>query len=304
MDIRFTHDFKEAQRLAAEGFEPIECAFGQHESVLGPFAMDHHGAERHREGVAIRACRDHFGALRDDPRFVVTGTPDADAVLAIIALAGLAPQSTISPAFYEIVERNDVDPINSDLFESPEGEALAWFNQRQGLTQSEAGFRAAIKDMLQLLNQGISKHDRAQIRRSDTRRRAIAREGVIARFKAGEILSESLNTFQAGPLLRGDAARPWVLAVESVVWGFDVWYRWASVVVSFSERARKITIGCPDEETAVRLFGPNGLEEIWPRLGQGWGGRGAIGGSPRGVRKTAADASEIAREISAWIREG
>ncbi|MBU1900523.1 hypothetical protein KKB55_22490, partial [Myxococcota bacterium] len=185
MDIRFTHDFKEAQRLAAEGYEPIECAFGQRGSVLGRFAMDHHGTERHREGVALRACRDHFGALRDDPRFVVTGTPDADAVLAIVALAGLVPRAQISPAFYQIVDLNDVDPINSDLFSSPEGEALAWFNQRSHLTQSLEGFETAIEAMLQLLKQGISKQARASLRRADAHRRAMARDGVRARFIGG-----------------------------------------------------------------------------------------------------------------------
>ena len=86
IDIQFTNDFNEACILRDQGFEPIECAFGQFGSVMGPLCMDHHGTESHREGVALRACRDAYGARKNDPRFVVTGAPDADAVLSIIAL--------------------------------------------------------------------------------------------------------------------------------------------------------------------------------------------------------------------------
>ena len=70
LDLQFTNDIKEAQRFCDLGYEPIECAFGQYGSVMGPLNMDHHGTESHREGVAIRACRDHYGARMSDPRFV------------------------------------------------------------------------------------------------------------------------------------------------------------------------------------------------------------------------------------------
>lgn len=76
MKIIHTNDAAEARRLTLDGFEPVECSFGGEGSVLGPLLMDHHGAESHREGVAIRAYRDHYGARRDDPRFVVTGAAD------------------------------------------------------------------------------------------------------------------------------------------------------------------------------------------------------------------------------------
>ena len=70
MEIRYTDSFEEATALCEAGFEPIECAYGAYGSVLGPLAMDHHGTESHRSGVAIRAYHDHFGALADAPRFV------------------------------------------------------------------------------------------------------------------------------------------------------------------------------------------------------------------------------------------
>ena len=38
IDIQFTNDFNEACILRDQGFEPIECAFGQFGSVMGPSA--------------------------------------------------------------------------------------------------------------------------------------------------------------------------------------------------------------------------------------------------------------------------
>lgn len=306
LQIKFTHDFEEAQRLCRQGYEPIECAFGQYGSVLGPLAMDHHGTESHREGVALRACRDHYGARRDDPRFVVTGAPDADAVLAIVALAGLVPQERLKPRFYELVNLYDTDPIGHDLLKSPQGVALAWFNQREKLYQNESGFRQAIEHMIWLLTVGLDGAQREAVIKADRGRRRRALEGITLCLDAGGLSLPVPENIEAQPLRRGEgaldgAAR--VLVVHSTVWGFDVWYRLAPVVVSYAQRMAKVTIGCPDAPTAALLFGEGGLDRVWPALGEGWGGRGTIGGSPRGVRLSAHHAEETARALLPRLRD-
>ena len=91
LTIIWTASKDEAEQLTATGFEPVECSFGSTGSVVGPLAMDHHGSESHREGVAIRAYRDHFGVCKENPKFVVTGAADADATFAIAALCGILP---------------------------------------------------------------------------------------------------------------------------------------------------------------------------------------------------------------------
>lgn len=297
LQIEFTHDYATACRLRDAGFEPIECAFGQYGSVLGAYNLDHHGTESHREGVALRACRDLYGARSDDQRFVVTGTPDADAVLAIVALAGLVPEANLDPAFYELVNTHDTDPIGRTLFDSPEGVALAWFNQRERLTQSEAGFRTAIDHMVRLLTVGLTDAERKQVIKRDRGRRRRAEEGILHLFDRDGLALPIPSAIAPLPVRRGAMAvdaPARVLVVRSTVWGFDIWYRLAPVVVSYAERMAKVTVGCPDTATAELLFGPGGLEQAWTALGKGWGGRGTIGGSPRGQRLSLSAARETA----------
>ncbi len=298
--IRFTNDYEAACRLRDLGFEPIECAFGQYGSVMGPLDMDHHGKESHREGVALRACRDLYGARRDDPRFVVTGTPDADAVLAIVALAGLCEPERLRPDFYQLVDAHDTDPIGHDLLATSEGEVLAHFNQQPGLFQNEGGFYTAVKLMRALLETGLEDGQRDQIRRADANRRRTALEGILAVVHRDGRRGEPPESATGLVLRRGDEATSdsaRVLVVKSPVWGFDQWYRMAPVVVSYASRMAKVTVGCPDGPTARRLFGDDGLMTAWRTLGKGWGGRPTIGGSPRGTRMRVSDAYQTAETL-------
>lgn len=300
MQLLHTNDYHEACRLRDAGYEPIECAFGQYGSVLGEHNLDHHGTESHREGVAIRACRDLFGARAADPRFVVTGTADADAVLAIVALSASVSADQIPSSFYELVDRHDVDPIGLDLLDSPDGVRLAWFNQRPHLTQSEEGFRQAIGHMVRLLEQDIDAKTRKNVRASDNARRRKALEGVLSRLAKDGMALPIPESVEGLPVLRGEAAEEEaarVLVVNSTVWGFDQWYRLAPVVVSYASRMAKVTVGCPDIDTAERMFGPGGLMRVWKALGRGWGGRETIGGSPRGQRLGASETHTTAAAV-------
>lgn len=305
LELVFTHKHPEACRLRDAGYEPVECAFGQHGSVLGRYDLDHHGTESHREGVALRACRDLYGALADDPRFVVTGTPDADAVLAIVALAGLVPKDALQPVFYELVNQHDTDPIGLDLLTSDAGEMLAWFNQRERLFQSAEGFQKGIDHMVRLLTRGLTQAERDAVHKADRGRRRRASEGVLDLLDRDGLSLPTKAPAAGAPVLRGEAATAGegrVLVVKSTVWGFDLWYRQAPVVVSYAERMAKVTIGCPDEATAERMFGPGGLMAVWPELGKGWGGRGTIGGSPRGTRLRVTDARLTADRLISLLK--
>ena len=76
-----------------------------------------------------------------------------------------------------------------------------------------------------------------------------------------------------------------VTVLESKVWGFDVWYADLTPCIVAIQPDGNITVGVQDVETAEKLFGPGGLKNFFAELQPaGWGGREAIGGSPRGEK--------------------
>ncbi len=292
MKLIYTNSYEEALELRDAGYEPIECAFGAYGSVMGDFCMDHHGTESHREGVAIRSIRDHRGAMAGRPWFVVTGTPDADAILSILALSGRLDDLELPDNFAEWVDRHDRNPIGLDLTTSDAGILLLAFNQ-VSLPRGLAGFQKGLEAMEGLLRNPPDQEAIRKIVGTEKSRQRRAHESVHVVLSSDGIPLDD-------PQPNGAAERRVVVA-EGAVWGFDIWYLYGPVVVSFSARLEKVTIGCPSVEVSESLFGPGGLLAVYPTLGEGWGGREAIGGSPRGEKKTSADARQVAAHIASLL---
>jgi hypothetical protein len=266
----------QARELAALGYCPIECSFGT-ESVVDGFAMDHHGSFSHLESVAVRACRDHLGVRKSDPRFVVTGAADADATLAIATLAGLLPThpSRIAELLQlaALVHQADVSPIGLRLEETDLGiQLLLWKRLASGV-QDATAFHAGVDRWRMLLSGRPPKSLLTAVQLEERDRVASARAAKV-----------ELHGSHVG-------------FVESEVWGFDVWYAEVRpVIIAYVAASQRATIGCRDLETAKRLFGPAGLMSIYPQLAPaGWGGRETVGGSPRDARLTRDNAVSAAR---------
>ena len=275
MIIRYTMSSRESRALVGEGFCPVECSFGE-ESVVDALAMDHHGALSHLESVALRAWRDHRGARRDDPRFVVTGAADADATFAIAALAGLLPEGRDCGALAELIAAADMHPLA--LADDPRPEAallLLWRRMASGV-QDATAFHAGVDRWRALLKANPPSALLGAARAEETARLALARTARVERLS------------------------PQVAFVESPVPAFDVWYsEIAPVIVAYVAEAQRVTIGIRDLPTAQQLFGPRGLLEVLPKLQPpGWGGRETIGGSPRGTKLGKDAALSTARLIN------
>lgn len=295
LQIVHTSNLVVARELAARGFCPIECSIGG-ESVIDSLAMDHHGAESHREGVALRAYRDHFGVRMDDPRFVVTGAGDADATFAIAALCGLLPHPSRAAEFEKapppvkasgtkdistlaaLVNKVDTAPIGVRLEETEEGSMLLLWNQLGSGAQDSTSFHAGVDRWRCLLGRAPNALLEAA-KAEEANRVAEARKAEVIR------ISEK------------------VAVVESAAWGFDVWYAEAApIIVAYVASNGNVTVGVRDAEAAERFFGPGGLKNVFGKLQpQGWGGREAIGGSPRGAKLTREDALVAAKAVTEAI---
>ena len=274
--------------MIAAGYEAVECSIDGR-SLVGALEMDHHGERSHLEGVAVRGYRDHLGARRDDPRFVVTGRADEDATFCVAALAGFLParaEQDLS-ALADLINRIDTVPLGIDLSAEPWGETVLVFQSLCAGTGTAERFTYGALLWAQL----VSHPPRALLgaaRASDEERRAAA--------AAAPILFEE----------RG------VRVVVASVWGFDVWYgalppeaerdrpeAWErQIVLVYDPERAAVSVGTPNRAVAERLLGEGGLRGVFPILEPaGWGGRESVGGSPRGVPLAAEHATAAARLI-------
>ncbi len=266
----------EARRLRDTGYCPVECSFAE-ESVVDELLMDHHGSLSHLEGVAVRAYRDHYGARRSDPRFVVTGAADADATFAIAALAGLLPHPNLAKGtvggasnalsqdllpLAELINKADLTPTNLGLEACPEGRLLLLFKQLASGQQDGVAFYSGVDRWRLLCGPRAPRALLEAVTLEERRRVEQARAATV----------ELLNDV--------------VAFVESPVWGYDVWYAEVRpVMVAYVAAQGSVSIGCRDLATAERHFGAGGLRNVFGKLQPpGWGGRETVGGSPRGLR--------------------
>ena len=294
IQVIHTNNPQFCQNLTAEGFEPIECSFGNQGSVIGPLVMDHHGEHSHLTGVALRAYTENFGARREDPRFVVTGAADADACFCIAALAGLLPHPSrmeemakAHPAvraamiqnlndLADLVNRLDTNPIGIRLETEKWGSTVLLWEQTASGEQDAVAFYAGIDRWRAILGSRPPMALLAAVQAGEADRVFIARQAKV----------ENVGKR--------------VALVESDAWGFDVWYADLCPCIFALTPQGNVTVGCPSLEVAESLFGPGWLRNVFPKLGEGWGGRESIGGSPRGAvltREQALAAAKIAESL-------
>jgi hypothetical protein len=302
--------FEEIERLVDEGYCPIECSVGG-KSIVDEMELDHHGEYSHLPGVAIAAYSQYYSALtpRSRIRLVTCAPVDADACFAAASLLGLVPHpDKDGPPWHKTdltelattINAIDLDPIGLNPLELPQGDlVLAWNILMSGNNTSDAAFAAGT-------------HLWGQLTTAQGFRLAPLLKGVVDAEEArrhesvGDLERCDPTRFQNAlveahrPIMPGGTPTVLCLA-ETTAWGFDVWYGrqpelggpedlagWEHpVVLALGAQNHDITVGCPNVAVAEILFGKGGLKNVFDLLApEGWGGREAIGGSPRGETMT------------------
>ncbi|MFP4148781.1 MAG: hypothetical protein ACLFV0_04760 [Nitriliruptoraceae bacterium] len=302
LEIVATDDASTAEHFRAAGACPVECAFGP-VSVVDELRMDHHGDLADLEPVALRAWRDHHGARREDPWFVVAGTVDADAAFAIAALAGLVPGpddegNERAAQLVDLIALLDIDPIGRDLTAQPAGGLLRLWSSLAGPATPEDNLAAVLawRSLCLRDQQALAPYVEVAEEQERRRRRRAADDAERCRVL--------------------DDLDPRVLVLDgTTTWGFDVWYGrrpdqpsdqpagWSHPVVLARSGRGQVTVGCPNGEVATALFGAGGLAAVFPKLAPpGWGGRPTVGGAPRGHETTSAELRTAAQVIAGCLR--
>lgn len=313
IQVRIVNNLPQAQKLVSEGFCPVECSIGG-VSVVDGLMLDHHGEHSHREPVAIRAYRDLYGKRADDPRFIVAGNADADASFAIAALAGIIPhpQRFVAPGtppaiaasntqnlidLATTISRVDVSPIGLDITSMPFGNMLLAWNAMTAMKRDDLGAMAAVGMWRNLLD---------------------ANPAQLAPYLSAAVEAESnRRNLSLDDLALAESVDRVLVIRGSRVFGFPEWYGriedlpfesisgWKNpIVMAWTESGANVTMGCPNEAVAEELFGPGGLKNVFLKLQPaGWGGREAVGGSPRGERLTWEQVIEAAHIVDSLIQQ-
>lgn len=116
MKIAYASTVEEARAFVKRGYTPIECSFGE-ESVVDRWGLDHHGFLEEEDPVSLKAFK-HTSqrGYRALSRFVFTGQPDPDAVVAALLMAKeISPSKTL----VEAVAQLDRDPVGIDQTRPP-----------------------------------------------------------------------------------------------------------------------------------------------------------------------------------------
>lgn len=243
---------------------------------------------------------------------MIVGSPDADATFCVAALAGLLPHPSVEVAPYlpehvkaskqrdllqlaETVAVIDTDPIGRDLSSMPFGAELLLWNAMMSFSEDTA---LTAKSGVWLWGQIAAN--------APSRRPLVEHSLVLEGQRREEALKETIIDLGGGI----------GYIEESACWGFDVWYDrqvdhasdlptgWKfGVVLARVASSGAITIGSPNQAVAERLFGSGGLKNVFPHLPrEGWGGREAIGGSPRGEKMSVEELIEAAEKVKSLIR--
>ncbi len=320
LKIVVSKNIETVRELAAQGYCPVECSFGS-ETVVDELMLDHHGRMSHLESVAIRAYRDFFGACAEDPRFVINHI-DADCIFAVASLAGLLPHpqsryAATLPAFLqktwqqdllplaETIAVMDTDPIGRDVLAMPFGATLITWNALFGANATdELSAYAAVEGWRRLLTQPSTKAFVAAAEKAEAERRTQALADLNERgSRSGKVMAicnSRVFGFAEWYDRRPEAGQP----TEAKGWGNPI-------VVALVEATGVINFGMPNKAVAEEVFGEGGLTKVFKALnelyglepGNGFGGREAIGGSPRGRKMTETDLKTAVEVINGLLEQ-
>lgn len=326
LECILSNDIQEIKQLVSQGFCPVECSIDG-ESIVDALQMDHHGTLSHLEGVALRAYRDLFGARAKDPRFVVSGKADADTCFCIAALAGLIPSPLQKEVYAskprkiralitrdlfplaETINRIDVDPIGVNISELPYGDLLLIWNNMNRCSRDSLGLQSGVgmwRNLLHMSAGSLELYLKAA-KTYETNRGKNARKALKLAEKIGEVLFMEQPRSWGFDVWYGrksgkekgiekgiekenekgnekESEEEWV---KGAVSNPNSLSSWANPVVVAYTAYQRVTIGCPNQAVAEKIFGRGGLMTVFPELDKivcGWGGREAICGSPRGVQ--------------------
>ncbi|MEM4321086.1 MAG: hypothetical protein QW475_04525 [Candidatus Nitrosocaldus sp.] len=290
--IVFTTNPYIAQKYVEENFEPIEWSFGEI-TLVGEYMLDHHGKYSDMPSVAIRGQGELF---RKGKHKYIINHIDADIIVAIAGLEGIRIPKALTELIAEIdvKGKHRVNWHNSPyrgrlvmLWEYLKSHSSSLQSSSSSPSSAAITVTAIIATAIYILINDIDDYKDKYDEYIKTVEKDIA-------------LIQRIDTFIM-PIARRLPSIGQIriaLAVGDSTIGFEAWYTKADIVVAYSPNRGKVTVGAVDEDIARQVFGSeHGLLEFASVLGQGWGGRPTIIGSPRDKFLTREDAELVYQKL-------
>ena len=264
IELVYTNNFKEASKYRDAGYEPMECAFGDEGSVVGPLVLDHHCQFSSEEPVSLKAFKLVKKGISCH-KFVVTGQADPDEIDSMLLLSEeIKPSLEISVSIAQM----DLDPIGIDRLIEPH-------------------IRVPAFEMLYTPGKSRENHLKAL----EIGKRVFDSDPLCNEIKKMiPYFEEKRNQQVEEEIIMNNED---VLFLETDLPHRDVAHKSASLIVQYKPELKIITFSGLSRIAAKKLnkvsvydlFGPTGLNKIYkavePIIGPGSGGREEIGGSSR-----------------------
>ncbi|MDR1580562.1 MAG: hypothetical protein LBS35_09420 [Synergistaceae bacterium] len=299
ISVLWNPDEDDIPRYMEDGFIPIEMATGR-KSYVDFRLLDHHNEFSGRPSACLTALA-HYGEAREAgcAKFMMNHV-DADCVMTGVTLMGLLPGDVLRE-LNEDVGVLDTDPLRADVPRLKYGPSIQCW---------KAGMRT-VKNSGWSWLYGVSLF-------VDIIVNPPRYEAVIARIEDGESarISRALEDYATAVI--GNTGKV-ILIPSSRAWGLDVqfgrdadadfdhlssWRHWC--LISRSEKNGNVLVSCPSKQLAENVFGRGGLMNVFPKLptinGKSWGGREAVGGSPRGEQVPDEMLGEVLRLVDGAVR--
>jgi len=261
--VIFVNNIEDARQAVEQGSTAVEAAFGNETVVNDPSEpFDHHNRFSNLPSASLQAYNSNKLV-----KSVVVNHIDLDCVMASALLLGIVSRSNpwikkMIPLI-EITDRHGLHSLSEDQKMKPEYQLVLFYWQKNFGTGSSTKFNEAMQ-ILKTFEQGPNQETGE----------AIQKEGIRKDTAEKGIVKHEGN----------------IVLVNSPVWGFDVWYKTAPIVVALDPIKNTISVAARDLATAEKYFGQGGFKNTFQGLGPGWGGRETVGGSPRGQKMTINDA--------------
>lgn len=268
----------EIPHLIKMGAIPIELSY-ENKNFVDDLKLNHHNSLAHQDASSILSLA-HYDVASKKNRSILVNRVDADCVMAGINILGLLPKE-ICEKVSPYIGMRDMDPFNSLVQSSEWNTHISTWNYAMSGQKNDAwAWLFGAQLMCSILEHPENWSDRFEQQRNLEE----------SRLKlAAEDYENNGTILDSGKV---------VLISPSRAFGFDIqfqrreefsnvslagWKHW--VIVSYVEKLQKVTVSCPNVEVAEAIFGKGGLTNVFPKLkpveGKEWGGRAAIGGSPR-----------------------